>query len=384
MLEKIKKIDPLIVLLLVGMMIFSTLCIYSATIHTKYEGTHISNLRNYAIGFVCFFAMALFDYRILMRISWYLYGVCILLLAGIFKFGSELNGAVGWYKLPMGFSFQPAELAKFALVIVLTSFLYRRRGEYLSLGRDVIPIGLIVLLPFTLVLVQPDLGNAMIYLVIMTAMLWIGNIRGLQALIAAAVIGAAGFLFISTFDNMKDAYANFLQETIGKGHWVTRIATFLNPDAASESESYHVNNVYRAIGSGQLTGEGFLSGTSVHKDFIPYVYADSIVVLVGEEFGFVGMSLMLLAYFLLIYRMVLIAIQSYDLRGAYMTVGIVSLLVFQIFLNVAMHLKMMPFTGITLPFISYGGTSLLINMASLGMVVSVRIHQEKPLPYATE
>ena len=156
-----------------------------------------------------------------------------------------------------------------------------------------------------------------------------------------------------------------------------RIDTFLYPQDVSADDNYQVRNAVRAIGSGGLEGEGFLKGTSVHSNFIPFAYSDSIFVVVGEEFGFRGSAVLLLIYFLLIYRMILISIQSTQLSGAYIVVGVVSMFVFQIFENVGMMIGIMPLTGITLPFVSYGGTSLLINMLSLGLVMSVKLHQER-------
>ncbi|MNI59933.1 Rod shape-determining protein RodA [compost metagenome] len=143
-----------------------------------------------------------------------------------------------------------------------------------------------------------------------------------------------------------------------------------------KDKKFQVENSIRAIGSGLLEGEGYLKGTSIHSNFIPLAYSDSIFVVIGEEFGFRGSALLLLIYFLLIYRMILISIQSVHLSGAYIVVGVASMFVFQIFENVGMLIGVMPLTGITLPFISYGGTSLLINMLSLGLVMSVRLHQD--------
>src|SRR5690606_3822391 len=138
-------------------------------------------------------------------------------------------------------------------------------------------------------------------------------------------------------------------------------------DAKHQSEKSLI-----AIGSGGLTGDGYMQGDSKNRKFIPYPYSDSIFVVIGEEFGFQGSALLLLLYFLLIYRMIIIAFQCYDLKGAYIIIGIVSMFVFQIFENIGMMIGLMPITGITLPFISYGGTSLLLNMVCIGLVFSIK------------
>jgi rod shape determining protein RodA len=172
--------------------------------------------------------------------------------------------------------------------------------------------------------------------------------------------------------------ANDMQKWV---HRLDRIQTFVDPDSASADAKYQVANSMRAIGSGSLFGEGFKQGDSVQKGFIPYPYSDSVFVVIGEEFGFVGASLLLLMYFLLIYRMIYIAIQVTDRVGSFIIVGIVSMYVFQVFENIGMLIGIMPLTGITLPFVSYGGSSLLINMLSIGLVMSIQVHQEKPNLY---
>lgn len=380
--RKLKRLDAPIVGLLTVMMAFSTMLIYSAVSGTANEGLHIRNLVHYAAGFALFFAAAMLDYRRLLRAAPYLYAAGVLMLALVLRFGTEINGSKGWFRLG-GFSFQPAEAAKFAIVIALSAYLGRRRGEPLLFWRDWVPLAGLVAVPFVLTIVQPDLGNAAIYLFILLAMLWVGQAKYAHVAAGTVVAAAVATLFVVYFEELREPLRGLLESWLQKGHWVDRIDMFLNPDSG-RADVYHVEKAYIAIGSGQWIGDGFLQGNSVHKRFIPYVYSDSIVVVVGEEFGFVGMSLLLLAYFLLVYRMVLIAIQCPDIRGAYLIAGTIALLVCQVFLNVAMHLKLVPFTGITLPLISYGGTSLLVMMAGLGVVASVRVHQGEPSPYAVE
>lgn len=376
MLAKLKQIDVPIVVLLVLFMIISTILVHSATLDDpRIIITIQKNIVIYAIGLIGFILATLFDFRLLLKSALYLYIFGIVLLVAVYLFGSEINGARGWFKLPGGLNFQPAELMKLILIIAIAALMMRRKGERLEFTRDVIPIGIIVIVPFVLVLIQPDLGNAIIYLVILLGMFWIGNIKYNQVLIGLVLVVGGLFLFYYLYTHNHDAIQTALSNH-GFGHWVRRIDTFLDPSAASRDAKFQVENSIRAIGSGGLTGEGYLAGSSIHSNFIPFAYSDSIFVVVGEEFGFRGAALLLLMYFLLIYRMILISIQSAHLSGSYMVVGIVSMFVFQIFENVGMLLGIMPLTGITLPFISYGGTSLLINLLCLGMVMSVRLHQD--------
>ncbi len=333
------------------------------------------NLIIYFIGFLGFLGVSMFDYRFLQKISVYLYLFGLGLIISVIFFGTKYNGARGWFVLPGGFNFQPAELMKLILIIAIAALLHRRRGMRLELTQDIIPIGLVVLVPFIFVLIQPDLGNAVIYLVILLGMIWIGNVKYSHVFIFLAIMIISGYLFLFLFQKFHDPIEQFLTAR-DFGHWVARIDTFLNPANVSSDDKFQVENSIRAIGSGGLFGEGYLQGTSVHSKFIPYAYSDSIFVVVGEEFGFQGAAVLLVLFFILIYRLILISSQSERLSGSYMVVGIVSMFVFQIFQNIGMSIGIMPLTGITLPFISYGGTSLLINMMSIGLVMSVKIHQE--------
>jgi rod shape determining protein RodA len=380
LLEKIKRIDWSIILILLLFMAISTLLIYSATVSDlKYQddGLPKRNFYLYIVGFVCFFAVTFIDFRFFIKISLYLYIIGIFLVIAALLWGSALNGASGWFTLPVvHLMFQPAELMKIILIIALTAFIAKRAGAKLELIRDVLPLCVIGLVPFAVVFVQNDLGNAIIYFVILLGMFWIGNIKFKYVLIGTVLIVGVLTALYFFYTNNHDEIIKYL-DAHGKSHWAGRIDTFLDPSTASEKDRYQVENSTRAIGSGMLTGDGYLKGDSIHKNFVPVAYTDAIFVVVGEEFGFIGASVLLLLYFLLIYRLILISIQTLDLSGSYIIVGIVSMFVFQIYENIGMLIHLMPLTGITLPFISYGGTSLVINMISIGIVMSIKVHQEK-------
>ncbi|MCG7410208.1 rod shape-determining protein RodA [Paenibacillus sp. ACRRX] len=377
MLNKIKRIDWVIVGILICFAVFSPLVIHSAT-HgdPTFQGLAIKTVVLYGIGIVVMFAVSIFDYRLLLK-SWPItMGVTVLLLIGLFFAGSTLNNAVGWYQLGM-LSFQPAELAKITLILALAQLLGRRGGDPLSFTRDLLPIIGVTLVPFALVVVQPDLGNAVIYVVILIGMLWIGGVKYRHVLIAAvlAVVMLLGTFF--AFKDFNDTTRYFFKDVLKHEQWFIRIDTLINPQDATKDAKHQSEYAMIAIGSGGLTGDGYMQGELKRRSFVPYTYSDAIFVVIGEEFGFQGASILLLLYFLLVYRMILIAFQCYDLRGSYMIIGIVSMFVFQIFENIGMMIGIMPVTGITLPFISYGGTSLVLNLACMGMVMSIRIYQEK-------
>lgn len=383
MFAKFKRIDLSIVILLLILMTLSIMLVHSATHNNPdYSVSFKKNAIIYSLGWAGFIFMSMFDYRVLLKFHLYYYAIGVALLVIVYLFVPELNGAKGWFKLPGGFSFQPAELMKLLLIVTLAAWLYKRRGDRLELKGDIIPVGFFVLLPFVLVVIQPDLGNAIIYLIILLGMLWIGNIKYTHVLIGLVIVVCGLALFMFLFKHYHDPIKLFL-ESKGSGHWVTRIDTFLDPKNASKDAAFQVNNSIHAIGSGGLAGEGYMKGSSIQSLFIPYAYSDSIFVVIGEEFGFRGSAILLLLYFILIYRMIQISLQSVQLSGSYIVAGVVSMFVFQIFENVGMLIGLMPLTGITLPFISYGGTSLLINMLSVGLVMSVKLHQETD-PFSLE
>jgi rod shape determining protein RodA len=380
LLRRIKQFDPYIVVILIGFMIMSVLLVHSATVDDPAINISIKkNLILIGVGLVGFFATSFFDYRLLLKYWYFIYGFGVALLIATYFFTEEIKGAKGWFEFgPI--SFQPAELMKVILIIALAAFLSKRNGEPLGFVRDVLPIGLIVFVPFFIVMNYPDMGNAAIYLVILVGMYWIGNIKYTHMLIGlAAIVGVAlgGFYLYDTF---HDQIVQFLKNN-NFSHWVVRIDSFLYPETVDKDWSYQKVNSMTAIGSGGLTGQGYLQGEMVHDRRVPLAYTDAIFAVVGEEFGFRGSATLLLMYFVLIYRMIMIAIQSVELSGSYIIIGIVSMLVLQIFENVGMLIGLMPITGITLPFISYGGTSLLINMISMGLVMSVRLHQEELSAY---
>lgn len=377
MLNKLKKLDFGILGILLCLMVVSVIVIHSATAnHAGYTNYDLKQGAFFLLGFIVAIVSVFFDYRIVLK-SWHvLYGVGILLLVLVYFFGIEINAAKGWFSLFGGaFLFQPAEVVKIILIIVLAFLLGRRQGERLNFTNDLLPIFAFSFLPFLLVMIQPDLGNAIIFIVIVIGMLWIGNVKYVHVAIGLSIVVAGVFLFLFLFNTYNEEIRDYL---VGheKRHWYERINTFVNPDDASDDARHQSKYAQIAVGSGGLSGEGFMNGKMKNAGFIPYAYSDSIFVIVGEEFGFQGAAILLLLYFLLIYRMIMIAFKCHDRRAAYLIIGIVSMFVFQIFQNVGMMIGIMPITGITLPFISYGGTSMIVNMLSIGLVFSIKAHQE--------
>ena len=383
MLEKIKKIDGVIVVILVLLMVVSITSIYSVTNgKLDFDGFHIKMLKYYGLGFIAFIGLSFFDYRILLKNALYIYGFGLALLV-LVSFTKSKNGAKGWLELPGGLSLQPAELFKLILILFLASLLIWKNKARLTFWRDIVPLSLITLIPFAIVIVQNDLGNALSYAIILLGLLWIGNIKFSHALLGLVLIGGTAFAGITSYIQYHDQAVSFIVDKLGRDHLVDRFDPWLVPDLATKDASYHTKNAQLAIASGGMGGEGYMEGTSVQAGKVPYTYSDAIFVQIAEEFGFLGSAGVLLLFFILIHRMVLIALECKQRGGPFIIVGIVAMLLYQILENIGAFIGLMPLTGITLPFISFGGTSLLINMSSMGIAMSVHLYggeEEDDLP----
>jgi rod shape determining protein RodA len=363
--NKLKKLDLSILFIMLCLISLGTYAIYEATSGTKLDGIHMNNLVLFGAFCVPMLLIALFDYRILIgKFSYVLYGVGVILLVLVHYNGESLNGSSRW--LSMGsFQFQPSELAKLSTILLVSYLLHKRAGEKLRMLTDVLPISIVFLIPFILIYKQPDLGTALVFIGILLGMLWIGNIRAIYMLLLVGGVSLLILLIYWLYYSDYERLTQFIQP-----HQLARIQTFLDP-TIDPDKSWHVINSMNAVSIGGLNGS---SGIYSQRGFIPYVYSDSIYVLIGEKHGFLGSALLLLLYYLMISRMVITVSKSRGSAGSYLVVGIISMLVFQIFVNIGMHIGLLPLTGISLPFISYGGSSLLSSMIAVGLVLSVKIH----------
>lgn len=377
MLNKIKNIDWALVTIL---LIFMGICIpvvHSAITNSKADVLSASAFKMaiyYVAGFIAFFAVAFFPYKWLIKYALYVYmlGIGLLLLVWT-PLRMSLNGADGWIGFK-GFSLQPAEAFKLVLIVTLAAYLVRKQKDKLGFWKDIVPTGFIVLIPFGLVVLQNDLGNALCYLVILVGLLWIGNMKYTQALLFLVLAGSMLFGGIHAYKTYHEQITDFLGES-GRAHFLARIDAWLLPDQASKDDIYQIERAQLAIGNGGMLGKGYMKGELSGR--VPYTYADSVISVIAEEFGFVGMAILLLLYFILIHRMILIALECRERAGPYIIVGIVAMFMYQIFENIGMFMGLMPLTGVTLPFISYGGTSLIINMACIGVVMSIHFANKK-------
>jgi len=315
-----------------------------------------------AIGIIVMFAATFLDYRLYKDFANSAYLIVMLALVGVLFFGVERNGARAWYELPgVTFQIQPAEFAKVAVVVALAAFVANQGGRlrlvtlsnaYLMLA---VPLGLIYL--------QPDLGTMLVFVAIGMGVLLVAGAQ-LKHIFVTTVIGIIVVVAVFNSDNLGGP--ELLRESQEQ-----RLTAFLDPGFDVRGASYNVNQSQIAIGAGGFRGQGWLQGTQTNLNLVPEQETDFIFTALGEEFGFVGVTLLLLLYAYMLARMWFIARASNDLFGAFACVGALSMFTFQIFQNIGMTMGLMPITGIPLPFLSHGGSSTVVAFGLIGLVVNV-------------
>ncbi|MGN0757843.1 MAG: FtsW/RodA/SpoVE family cell cycle protein, partial [Candidatus Ventricola sp.] len=267
-------------------------------------------------------------------------------------------GMAGWFQL-LDRTFQPSELAKLALIITLSKALTRYKDRPIPNFRYFVYICMHFGIPAVLILAQPDIGTLMVFCVIFVALLFISGfeIKWLFLLGGLAVAALTPVVFYLASTN------NF--------RWL-RLVAFMNPESDPTGSSYQIINSKVTIGSGGLTGKGALAeGTLTHLNYVPENHTDFIFSVVGETLGFAGAMVLLALYAFVIYRMLLLSYHTSDRFGRLIIIGVMAMLVFHVYENIGMCIGVMPITGIPLPFISYGGTNLVTNMAGIGLVLNV-------------
>ncbi len=300
-----------------------------------------------------------FDYRILKNYATRLYIANIVLLVAVMVFGISQLGAQRWIQIG-SFSFQPSEFAKVFLIICLAAFM-EKRIEWLETFRDYLPVFAYILLPFVLVMKQPDLGTSLTFIAILLGMIFVSGFK-------FNWFAKLGVLFVA----MLPAFWMIL-----KDYQKNRIRVFLNPELDPFGSGYHVIQSKIAIGSGGLLGKGWLAGTQSQLNFLPENHTDFIFAVVGEEFGFVGSMFIILLYMIIIWRGITIALNAEDDFGTLLAVGVTSMFMFHIMVNIGMTVGIMPVTGVPLPFLSYGVSSLLTNVMLVAILLNIKLRDRK-------
>ena len=329
--------------------------IRSATVHTKFAGAHLKQIYWVLGGVGAMFLMSLISYQVLLdKIHWF-YIAAVASLMMVLIHGQKALGARRWIKLPGGIHFQPSEWVKLILIVAVAKYFAELSQRDLS-WPDVVKAGGIVAVPMLMVLVQPDLGTSLTYLPVAMMGLFLGGLRWKHAVLAVVL---AGLLMPMAWHHLKD-------------YQKARLVSFLEPEADPQGSGYQVEQSKIAVGAGGLWGG---KGSQTQGAFIPIPQTDFIFAAFSEEHGFLGAVGLLLLYFVVLMRLTQNAQTAPDRAGTFLVMGVVAVLSFHILVNVGMVVGFMPVTGIPLPLMSYGGSSVLFMFLALGMVMNVRMRR---------
>lgn len=307
-----------------------------------------------AIGAVVFALFSWYDYHKLAKVNRVVYVVLLVFLVYLVAFGDPIRGSARWIDLGV-FNFQPAEFAKVVVILGLARWLYLRRGQINSASSIALTF-FYAAVPAWLIFVEPDLGSASVIMAIWFGMLFVGQVKK-KYLAVVVLIGIAAALFSWQF--------------VLHDYQKTRVQVFLNPELDLKDSGYNVRQAVIAVGSGQLTGRGLGRGLQSQLKFLPERQTDFIFASASEEVGFIGCAGIIALYYLLARRLIIIMKQAKDELGYYITGGVLVMIFTQATVNIGINTGLLPVTGIPLPFISYGGSSLIVMMVGLGIVQSV-------------
>lgn len=375
------RFDWTLAFIILLFLIVSLFAISSAVTTGQYAGYNFVGKQFfwYIVGAVIIGLVMIFEPEQYKKMSWIIYGIGVLLLAILFILPASMelvaprNNAKSWFHLPIG-DIQPAEFMKTFYILALARLITKHhelhlmktlKSDFLLLGK----IGLTLIVPLAFILDQPDLGTALVFIAITVALVIVAGITWkiiLPLLLGSATVGAI-LLWMALY--MQD----FLQDKLGlKGYQFARIYSWLDPYSYASDEGMHLITSLNAIGSGEIFGKGY-GGRVV---YVPENHTDFIFAVIGEEYGFVGTSIVISIFFLLIYHLTKITLQLKDAYSTYVCAGIIAMITFHVFENIGMTIQLLPITGIPLPFISYGGSSLMGNMLAIGLVFSMKFHHK--------
>ncbi|MBE9045869.1 rod shape-determining protein RodA [Pleurocapsales cyanobacterium LEGE 10410] len=398
-----RHLDWILLLSVVGLTAFGGGIIYS----TELVGEHSYSYQHWtvgALGVMVVFILSRWRYQFLRQWHWAIYALTNLSLIAVMLTGVTAKGAQRWISIA-GFNVQPSEFAKIGMAITLAALLHDRDGANL---KTVLKTLVITAVPWSLVFLQPDLGTSLVFGVMTIAMLYWANtntgwlILMISPLLSAIlyhlylpgwiiwVLAVAGIAWLTLpakiVATLSAMVINLGAVEMGNFFWgllkdyqKARLIMFLDPEQDPLGHGYHLIQSRIAIGAGKLWGQGWYQGTQTQLNFIPEQHTDFIFSAVGEEFGFVGSILLLMVYWLICARLIWIASTAKDNFGSLLAIGILSIIAFQTVINISMTIGLAPITGIPLPWMSYGRSSLLSSFISIGLVESVANHRENKI-----
>ncbi len=369
----LKKFDFILLITTVVLVFYGLFMIKSATM--SFTSGSFPYLKTQILAFIlgacAVVVLVLIDYEIYgyFYIPIYILSNLLLLAVLFFGFGADQWGASNWLRIgPI--SFQPSEIAKFGIIISLAKYIDKNH-EKINEPITLLKILIFAFVPVILILKQPDLGTALVFIFFILIMIFSAGLsyKYIMPFVALAVVGIIiGIIFLAT---SLDDY------NIGDNYQIDRILMFLNPKLDPSGRGYQVLQSKIAIGSGQMFGRGYQQGVQNQYGFLPTKETDFIFAVIVEELGFIGGISLIMLYAILLFRLIKIAKNSSDMFGSLIVIGIMGMFLFHILENIGMTMGLMPVTGIPLPFISYGGTFMLVNMISIGLVLGVGLKHSK-------
>ena len=360
------RFDLTLNLAVAALLLIGTLLVYAATREwfrsnnldpEYYLKRHILNI---LIGGLLAYGTTLIDYRLLRAYAPILWLISVIGLIAVFipGIGEEVNNSSAWISLPGGFQLQPAELAKIAIIVGIAMVLSDRdQAQNDPSDLDVIKALAIAAIPVLLIVIQPDLGTVLIISAAVVAMIGVSGARPIWVVGLLLLAVVAGFTAVQT-----GAVSDYQ---------VARLQSFVDPTSDPQATGYQIRQSRITIGSGGIFGKGLFEGPQTSGRFVPEQQTDFIFTVAGEELGFVGCSLILFLYLLIFIRAFIICRQSRDLFGRLVCIGVIAWFIFQSFENIGMAMGLMPMTGVPLPFLSYGGSSMFANLIGIGLLQNV-------------
>ena len=374
------KFDYNLAFILLLLFLASCISIYSAQSSGQYTGNFLfKQILWYAVGCGIIAGVISLDSDQLKKVTWYAYGFGLFLLILVViapeSIAPRINGAKSWFKVPGMGSLQPSEFVKVFVVMALAKVTWGHHEKYpvKSIGTDFIllaKLGAVTFAPFVLVMQQPDLGTSLVLLAILMGMVLIAGItwKLLVPIFAGGGAIAAGVLYLVIWKpEWLEKYFGFQQYQFG------RVYSWIDPYNFQSSTGFQLTRSLLAIGSGQTKGKGF----GQLQVYLPESHTDFIFAVVGEQFGFIGASILISLFFLLIYHITKVGMETKNNYYTYLCVGVISMITFHVFQNIGMTIGLLPITGIPLPFVSYGGSSLMGNMLAIALIFSIRYHYKK-------
>ena len=356
-LAKLQSINYPLLGLIITLFFVGLAALYSIS-NGDFNSWPLRHSQRFILGLIIFFIVVFFDLRLIFGYAYVIFFLSIISLAIIPFFGIESNGATRWINIA-GISLQPSEFVKYTLILALAKYFHSINNDSSFIKTLIIPL-IITIVPVFLVITQPDLGTALIILLGGISLFWISGLNYKYFIVGV-------FSILCSLPVLWQYLKDYQKE---------RVLTFFNPERDPLGNGYHIMQSKIALGSGGIFGKGYMEGTQSHLNFLPEMQTDFIFTMLGEEFGFIGTLILLFIYAALIMISIRLALKSRSLFSKYLSLGVCNVFFIYVFVNIGMVTGLLPVVGVPLPFISYGGSSMLAVMFGFGLLMNCYINRD--------